>query len=62
MEKVHIEINEDSYKNVHLLLHNLIELTGTLSTGNDYSPEHYKKILGTINEPLRTIKMSLETK
>ncbi|MFS0815523.1 hypothetical protein ABC382_00945 [Lysinibacillus sp. 1P01SD] len=62
MDKTYIELDKESYKNVHLMLHNLIELTGSISTGRDYSPAQYRDILKNINEPLKSIKTALEAK
>ena len=62
MKMTNIKMSTDNYRNIHLVLHNLIELTGSLSTGKDYTPEQYKDILKNINEPLKTIKTTLEAK
>ncbi|PGP21004.1 hypothetical protein COA01_15815 [Bacillus cereus] len=62
MEKINIELDNASYRNIHLLLHILIELTSTLSTKTQHSPEQYQELIKSINEPLKTIKKTLESK
>lgn len=62
MDKTYIELDKESYKNIHLMLHNLIELTGSISNGKDYSPAQYREIFKNINEPLKNIKRTLEAK
>jgi hypothetical protein len=62
MRKVQFELGEDTYKNLHLLLHNLIELTDKVSKEENHSPEQYREMIKMINEPLRSIKTTLESK
>ena len=51
-ETVNVELSTDQYKDIHLLLHNLIELTGA------YSKENV--IFRDMNESLGHIKTALE--
>ena len=54
MEKVKIELSVDQYKNIHLLMHNLIELSDSLSS---QSP-----VFKNMGDSLKTIKTTLEVK
>lgn len=62
MNKTHIELSVEEYQNIHLMLHNLIELTDSLSKGTLYAPEQYQEMMKNINEPLKTVKKTLEYK
>lgn len=51
---IKIELTEEQYKNTHLLLHNLIELSDNLSSQNQFFSE--------MSISLKNIKTTLEVK
>ena len=60
MKKIFIETDEESYRGIHLLLQNLINITDSFSTGKDLSPEQCKALLKNTKATLDTIKKTLE--
>lgn len=54
MEKVKIELSVEQYKNIHLLMHNLIELSDSLTIQNP--------VFKDMGAALKNIKTTLEVK